>query len=125
MSLATGSEMWSIGVGRIRTPYGVRKRRTVESSELDGLFAEIAHYGASVGEDPERTMAKEQAETEQVKPINLGRPVLELDASPLRQALVDLYHPVTAVIGKATGELEYLDEYAHDAGKETEEGITA
>ncbi|UCC31282.1 MAG: hypothetical protein JSU86_03205 [Phycisphaerales bacterium] len=106
-------------------PYWVKNRRTVESSELEGLFSEIDHYGASVSEDPERTKAKEQAENERSRLEKLDRPVFELDALPLRQALVDLYHPEAELIGKTRSELEYLDEYAYGAGQDSQEGTTA
>lgn len=105
-------------------PYWVMKRRTVESCELDGLFAEIDHYGASVSDnDTERTTAKNQAENEKEKLINLDRPIVELDALPLRQALVDLYHPEAELIAKTRSELEYLNVYAYSSEQDTDESI--
>ena len=106
-------------------PYWVKKRRTVELSELHGLFAESDHYGASVGEDPERTKAKEQAENERSRLEKLDRPVFELDALPLRQALVDLYHPEAELIGKTRRELKLLGEYDFGGEQDLQEGITA
>ncbi|MFH1615095.1 MAG: hypothetical protein ABIG61_08445 [Planctomycetota bacterium] len=49
------------------------------------------------------------------------RPILELDALPLRQALVDLYHPEAELIAKTRSELEFLTytaEYDDDVVKD-------
>lgn len=104
-------------------PYWVIKRRTVEQAELNGLYSEIDRYRSSDSKDQLRIEAVKQAESEKTKLQSLGRPVFELDALPLRQALVDLYHPTAELIAKVRGELEYIEEYANVEGADRINGI--
>ena len=94
-------------------PYWVRKRRTVEPAELEGLYSEIDRYRPSDSKDQLGAEAVKQAKSEKTKLESLDRPVFELDALPLRQALVDLYHPTAELIAKVRGELEYIEEYGY------------
>lgn len=104
-------------------PYWVRKRRTVEPAELEGLYSEIDRYRPSDSKDQLGAEAAKQAKSEKTKLESLDRPVFELDALPLRQALVDLYHPTTELIAKVRGELEYIEEYANVKGADRINGI--
>lgn len=93
---------------RGRFGHWVEKRRTVEPAELEGLYSEVERYGGSGSGDALRIEAIKQAERERAELQSLKRPIFELDALPLRQALVDLYAPEAELVAKARSELAYL-----------------
>jgi hypothetical protein len=97
-------------------PHWVSKRRTIEPSELEGLYSEIERYRTCDSKDQVHTEAVEQAENEKSKLESLERPIFELDALSLRQALVDAYHPTAELIAKTRGGFEYLEEYTEIEG---------
>lgn len=89
-------------------PRWVERRRTVEKAELEGLYSETDRYKSYDDEEQTHAEAIKQSEKEKEKLKAFDRPILELDALPLRQALVDLYHPEAELIAKTRSELEFL-----------------
>ncbi|MCH8217782.1 MAG: hypothetical protein IH892_13540 [Planctomycetes bacterium] len=95
---------------RSKFPKWVEDRRRVSREELQGLFSDVELYSAANNNGRGADFAK-QAATEKQRLENTDHTVVELDVLPLRQALVELYNPVSELIAKARRELALLDEY--------------
>ena len=95
---------------RSRLPKWVEDRRRVSREELQGLFSDVELYSAANNNGRGADFAK-QAATEKQRLENTDHTVVELDVLPLRQALVELYDPVSELIAKARRELTLLNEY--------------
>ena len=95
---------------RSKFPKWVEDRRRVPREELQGLFSDVELYSAANNNGRGADFAK-QAATEKQRLENTDHTVVELDVLPLRQALVELYDPVSELIAKARRELTLLNEY--------------
>ncbi len=108
-------------------PDWVKKRRTVEPEELDNLYSEIDRYGENA-QDSAASQRVERAIQERTRLQSFKGRVFEIDALPLRQALVYLYKPERELIAKARRELELLEEYTsvvdEEEGEDWRERIT-
>lgn len=88
------------------------KRRSVENAELESLFSEVAMFKSYPMNEVIIKIAS--IEVDRIQSIlNEDKRVYELDALPLRKALVDLY-PQEELSTKAQEELRLIWEYTPD-----------